>query len=740
MRARAVSQLERLDGWVARRNEIAALLPRAAGRRGAGRRCRPRRRQGSLHGYHLFVVRVRDGRRGAPRGVRGACARRASACRCTTSRSTGCRTTATRSATRRTSARPPRSYYAGAISLPMFPAHDATPTCERVVRRAASGAAVSRSGARFEIGGTAGRAGGARCYVIAEAGANHNRDLGVARELIDVAADAGADAVKFQTYSGAAIYSSKTPRFEYLDDDRSPAGAAGGDRAAARVAARAGRARARRAASTSSPARSTTRPSTGCAALGVPAMKIASFEIVDLPLIRKAAAAGVPLILSTGMATYGEIEDALGAVAAAGNDEVALLRCASVYPSPPEIMNLRAMETMRDAFGVPVGLSDHTTGISVAAGAAALGVELLEKHFTLVARDGGAGPPVRAGARRAEGDGRGACARWRRRSATAASRARRRPRRDGDVHARAPQRDRGARHPRRAPRSRARCSRSSGRATASRPSTSTSGRPPRARRHRVRRRDHVGDGLSQRAQSPRASPASRQVTGSSGRSSSDTSCADQLQVVRGVHAPVEVRTVLVDLDRPQQEEVRPLAVGEPASRARAASAEVRQLVDALERIASRAPRVEPAGDRCGAARSRRSRSARRPSASALTTRSTTAGSSSGQSPVMRTTTSAPASRAAPRKRASTSSSGAAVTAARPPRSATSHERRRPPRSTVVASTTSSTPAAAAAGAACARSAGCPPTSSAPSRAGASSPCAPGPRRRRSRCASRRPSR
>jgi sialic acid synthase SpsE len=91
----------------------------------------------------------------------------------------------------------------------------------------------------------------------------------------------------------------------------------------------------------------------------------------------------VPIILSTGMSTYDEIEDALGAVRDAGNRQVALLRCASVYPAPAEIMNLRAMETMREAFGVPVGLSDHTTGISVASAAAALGAELIEKHFTL---------------------------------------------------------------------------------------------------------------------------------------------------------------------------------------------------------------------------------------------------------------------------------------------------------------------------------------------------------------------
>ncbi|MFI5036905.1 MAG: N-acetylneuraminate synthase family protein, partial [Solirubrobacterales bacterium] len=116
---------------------------------------------------------------------------------------------------------------------------------------------------------------------------------------------------------------------------------------------------------------------------GVPAMKIASFELVDLELIAAAATTGLPLILSCGMASYGEIDDALDAVARVGGTQVALLRCASLYPSPPEIMNLRAMATMRAAFAVPVGLSDHTTGIAVALGARGMGMELLEKHFTL---------------------------------------------------------------------------------------------------------------------------------------------------------------------------------------------------------------------------------------------------------------------------------------------------------------------------------------------------------------------
>jgi sialic acid synthase SpsE len=223
---------------------------------------------------------------------------------------------------------------------------------------------------------------GQPAYVIAEAGSNHNRDLAIARELIDVAAEAGADAVKFQSFTGSGLYSKKTPRFEYLDDERGPAELLDALALPREWHERlAEYARSRGIAFFSTPFDADAVES--LAAVGVPAMKIASFEIVDLPLIRQAASVGVPIILSTGMATYGEIEDALRAVTEAGNREVALLRCASVYPAPAEIVNLRAMTTMRSAFGVPVGLSDHTTGISVPVAAVALGAELVEKHFTL---------------------------------------------------------------------------------------------------------------------------------------------------------------------------------------------------------------------------------------------------------------------------------------------------------------------------------------------------------------------
>jgi sialic acid synthase SpsE len=237
---------------------------------------------------------------------------------------------------------------------------------------------------RFEISGRS-IGGDAPCYIVAEAGANHNRDLAVAHALIDVAADAGADAVKFQVYSGKALYSTKTPRFRYLENvaDDKPVHQLLEDVALPRawLGELVEHAKSRDIPLFATPFdRDAVRE---LVEAGVPAFKIASFEIVDLELIAATAATGLPLILSCGMATYGEIDDAIDTIAAAGGREVALLHCASLYPAPPEIMNLRAMTTMRLAFGVPVGLSDHTTGIAVPLGACGLGMQLLEKHFTL---------------------------------------------------------------------------------------------------------------------------------------------------------------------------------------------------------------------------------------------------------------------------------------------------------------------------------------------------------------------
>ncbi len=221
-------------------------------------------------------------------------------------------------------------------------------------------------------------------YVIAEAGANHNRDFDVARRLIDVAADAGANAVKFQTYSGATLYSTKTPRFDYLGelgalpahellesialprDWQAPLSQHASDRGIEFLSSPFDR-----------------QAVDELDALDVAAFKIASFEIVDHGLLAYAASKGRPVILSTGMCTLAEVDEAIAVLRSNGCGAVALLQCASMYPAPAHIMNLRSIAAMRSAFDVPVGLSDHTTGIHIASAAVAMGATLIEKHFTL---------------------------------------------------------------------------------------------------------------------------------------------------------------------------------------------------------------------------------------------------------------------------------------------------------------------------------------------------------------------
>jgi sialic acid synthase SpsE len=226
--------------------------------------------------------------------------------------------------------------------------------------------------------------GGGACYVIAEAGANHNRDLATAHQLVDVAAEAGADAVKFQTYSGATLYSRKTPDFDYLagtttkkphellEDISLPR---------EWQPELASHCRERGVDFMSTPF--DRQAVDELVALDVPAMKVASFEIVDLPFLEYIGSAGKPVIISTGMATIGEIDEALDACRAGGATEFCVLQCASVYPAPAHIMNLRTIATMHAALGVPTGLSDHTVGIHIPPAAVALGASVIEKHYTL---------------------------------------------------------------------------------------------------------------------------------------------------------------------------------------------------------------------------------------------------------------------------------------------------------------------------------------------------------------------
>lgn len=228
---------------------------------------------------------------------------------------------------------------------------------------------------------------GEPAYIIAEMSANHHHDYDQAVEIVHAAKEAGADAVKLQTFTpdvhtldlqdecfcvkGGTPWDGKTlyalyketympwewqPKLKEVADD------AGIDLFSAVV------------------------DPTGVAFLermGVPAYKIPSFEMVDLPLIGTAARTGKPLIISTGMATLGEIGEAVGAARDAGGKEIALLKCTSAYPAPASEMNLRTIPHLAETFGLPVGISDHTLGTTIPVAAVALGACIVEKHFTL---------------------------------------------------------------------------------------------------------------------------------------------------------------------------------------------------------------------------------------------------------------------------------------------------------------------------------------------------------------------
>jgi len=250
------------------------------------------------------------------------------------------------------------------------------------------------------------------CCIIAEAGVNHNGSIKMARQLIDVAAEAGADVVKFQTFKADKVVSKYAPKAAYQKQTTAKGETQLEvvrklelDESAHRNLLEHCRRRGIEFLSTPFDFESVDLL---VRKLKLRRLKIPSGEITNGPYLLHVARTGKPVILSTGMSTLGEIEKALGVLAfgylsktnkpslekfqkayasAKGRkilrEKVSLLHCTTEYPAPFDDVNLRAMETMRNAFGLPVGLSDHTTGIAVPIAAVAMGAAIIEKHFTL---------------------------------------------------------------------------------------------------------------------------------------------------------------------------------------------------------------------------------------------------------------------------------------------------------------------------------------------------------------------
>ena len=223
-------------------------------------------------------------------------------------------------------------------------------------------------------------------YIIAEMSANHAGSMERALELIHAAKDAGADCVKIQTYTADTmtidchneyfqiekgtwegenlygLYQKAYTPWEWQEQLRDEAAKVGIDFL------------------------STPFDPLSVAfleELGVHFYKIASFELVDIPLLECVAAKNKPIVMSTGMGTLEEIQEAVDAIYSTGNRQLALMKCSSAYPAKPEEMNLRTMQDLKERFGVPVGLSDHSMGAFSAATAVAMGANLIEKHFCI---------------------------------------------------------------------------------------------------------------------------------------------------------------------------------------------------------------------------------------------------------------------------------------------------------------------------------------------------------------------
>ena len=224
------------------------------------------------------------------------------------------------------------------------------------------------------------------CFIIAEAGVNHNGSVELAKELIDTAKDAGVDAVKFQTFKAEKVVVKDAQKAEYQKETTNI-----GESQYEMIkklelteydfSELVDYTKDKDILFLSSPF--DTESVDLLAGINVPAFKIASGEITNFPLLRYIAKKGKPIILSTGMSTLEEVEEALTVIRGEGVEDVILLQCVSNYPAKMGDVNLRAMETLKQAFKIPVGFSDHTLGITAPIAAVALGACMIEKHFTL---------------------------------------------------------------------------------------------------------------------------------------------------------------------------------------------------------------------------------------------------------------------------------------------------------------------------------------------------------------------
>ncbi len=223
-------------------------------------------------------------------------------------------------------------------------------------------------------------------FIIAEAGVNHNGSLDLALRLVDAAKASGADAVKFQTFQADKLATRSAHKAPYQERTTSTAESQFEMLQRLELDAAAHQSLIDHCHQIgiqflSSPFDK--QSADLLATMEVPMYKVPSGELTNLPFLQHLARKGRPLIVSTGMSTLGEVEEAVQVLQAAGGSHLTLLHCVTEYPAPYAEVNLRAMQTLKSAFGLPVGYSDHTTGIEIAIAAVALGAEVIEKHFTL---------------------------------------------------------------------------------------------------------------------------------------------------------------------------------------------------------------------------------------------------------------------------------------------------------------------------------------------------------------------